>query len=32
VSFAFHPVAPLIGNVPDDGSELVAPAADLFTT
>jgi putative SOS response-associated peptidase YedK len=30
-SIAIHPVAPLVGNVRNDGPELVAPAADLFT-
>jgi putative SOS response-associated peptidase YedK len=28
---ALHAVAPLVGNVRNDGPELVAPAADLFT-
>jgi putative SOS response-associated peptidase YedK len=28
---AVHPVAPLVGNVRNDGPGLVAPAADLFT-
>ena len=28
---ALHPVAPLVGNVRNDGPELAAPAADLFT-
>jgi putative SOS response-associated peptidase YedK len=28
---AVHAVGPLVGNVRNDGSELVAPAADLFT-
>jgi putative SOS response-associated peptidase YedK len=28
---ARHPVAPLVGNVRNDGPDLVAPAADLFT-
>jgi putative SOS response-associated peptidase YedK len=28
---ATYPVAPLVGNVRNDGPELVAPAADLFT-
>ena len=28
---ALYPVAPLVGNVRNDGPELVAPAADLFT-
>jgi putative SOS response-associated peptidase YedK len=28
---ALHPVAPLVGNVRNDGPELLAPAADLFT-
>jgi len=28
---AFHAVAPLVGNVRNDGPELRAPAADLFT-
>jgi putative SOS response-associated peptidase YedK len=29
---ALHPVAPLVGNVRNDGPELVAPAASRFTT
>jgi putative SOS response-associated peptidase YedK len=28
---ATHPVGPLVGNVKNDGPELVALAADLFT-
>ena len=28
---AIHPVALLVGNVRNEGPELVAPAADLFT-
>jgi putative SOS response-associated peptidase YedK len=28
---ATHPVAPLVGNIRNDGPELAAPAADLFT-
>jgi putative SOS response-associated peptidase YedK len=28
---ALHPVAPLVGNVRNEGPELVAPVADLFT-
>jgi len=28
---ATHPVAPLVGNVKNEGPELVAPVADLFT-
>jgi len=28
---ALHPVGPSVGNVRNDGSELVAPVADLFT-
>ena len=29
---ALHPVGAAVGNVRNDGPELVAPAADLFTT
>jgi len=28
---AYHPIAPLVGNVKNDGPQLFAPVADLFT-